>query len=356
MLGIDIGTSVIKLVELSCLKGKQKLENYGELAVLNLYEKPFRTLEKNTLLLSTQEIARAIKAILQEANIKTKEANFTIPDFSTFFTSFELPAMTKEEIPQAVQYTARRHVPLPLSEVTLDWQIIPRKEPEVKGSAKSQIILVSVPNHIVDQYKEIAVLSNLNLLALEAEAFSLARAAIKDDDKKKVIVLVDIGARSTSVSVIDNAILKSSYSFDVSGNEFTALIAKSLDIDYKEAESFKKKHGLVPLPQEAVNMEKEIGKILTPFTDLILSEVEKISQQFYRSENKRIEKIILAGGSALLPGFKDCFTDRLGKETIIVTPFSNIFYPPILDKTIKGMGSSFAIATGAALRGLGSEQ
>ena len=118
-LGIDIGTSSIKVVELSRKGQAQELENYGEIKTLSFKESPFRQVEKNTLSFSNQEVASAIKAVLREAEIQTKEVNFSIPDFSSFFTSFELPQMTKKELPGAVKYEARSYIPLPLSEITL---------------------------------------------------------------------------------------------------------------------------------------------------------------------------------------------------------------------------------------------
>ena len=127
-LGIDVGTSSIKIINLSKIGSRVKLENYGETSAVAFYEKSFRTFEENTLSLSTQEISRAIKAILSEAKIREKKAVFSIPDFSSFFTNFQLPPMTKEEIPQAIHFEAPQHIPLPLSEVTIDWQIIGGKK------------------------------------------------------------------------------------------------------------------------------------------------------------------------------------------------------------------------------------
>ena len=101
-LGIDIGVTMIKMVEISRWGGKMELRNYGQVASSSLYQKPYQTLgEEGNFLLSSPDVSKVIKAILKEANIKTKEAAFTIPDFSTFFTAFELPPMSEDEIPEA---------------------------------------------------------------------------------------------------------------------------------------------------------------------------------------------------------------------------------------------------------------
>ena len=344
-LGIDIGTSFIKIVEISRFGNRRRLENYGALSSSILYEKPFRTFEKNTLFLSSEDIARAIKAIMEEGKIKTKKTVFSIPDFSTFFTNFELPPMTEDELPQAVRYAARQHVPMPLGEVTLDWQVIKGRFSTNHKKTNLRVLLVAVPNEVINQYQKIAQLSGLELVALEAEVFGLIRSLVEKDERR-AIALIDIGAQSTTCSIIDKRILESSHSFDISGNEFTRIISKSLGVEYSKAEDYKKKYGLLS------NQNIKIQEILLPLIDILLKEVEGIINNFEIKEGKEIQKIILAGGSAFLPVLREYFAEVLKKEVEIANPFSNLFYSPILEKTLEEMGPSYAIAVGMALRGI----
>jgi type IV pilus assembly protein PilM len=346
-LGIDIGTSAVKMVELSSWAGRKKLENYGEISASVLYEKPFRTFEKSTLLLSSSDISRAIKAVIEEAGIKSKQVVFSIPDFSTFFTNFRLPAMTAEEIPQAVRAEARRHVPLPLGEVTLDWQLI--MDPSSQKTDELKILLVAVPNEVINQYQRIAAELDLKLLALEAEVFALMRS-LANRDNKEAWALVDIGARSTTCSIIYKKALEVSRSFDISGNSLTERISKGLSVDYETAEKLKKKHGISSSPDLE---EANVREILTPLIDLIIREIDKILTEFYLKEKKEVKNVILSGGNVLLPGLLEYFQDHFNrKEVEIADPFKNIFFPPILDETLKKMGPSYAIALGSAMRGL----
>ncbi len=350
-LGIDIGTSSIKIVEMSWFGEKRELKNFGELSISILQGKSFKISQKNSFLLSSMDIAEIIQAILQEAEIQAKLVNFSIPDFATFFTSFELPPMTEEELSQAIKYTARQHIPLPLSEVTLDWQIIEGEFSKIKPT-KLKVLLVSVPNQIIGQCQEIAHRANLKLSSVEAEAFALNRSLIKKEDKEKVVILVDIGTKSTTMSIIDKNVLKSSYSIDIAGNKFTSIIANFLNIDYNKAEKIKKKYGIMFVDGYKEDVIKAVGKHLIPLIDLILTEIKKISRVFEQAEGKKVDKCILAGGSALLPGLENYCVQKLGKEIIIAEPFSDISYSSILDKTMKEIGPSFATATGLALRGV----
>ncbi len=337
-LGIDIGTSSLKVVELSRWGERRNLKNYGELRIPALYKKPFRTFEKSTLLLETRDIAKALKAILQEANIKSRRAVFSLPDFSSFFTNFQLPPMSKEEIPDAVAYEARRHIPVPLSEVIFDWQIV---DHATQSKDSLSVLLVAVPNEVVNQYQEIARMCELNLVALEAEVFGLIRSWAGDE--RIPTVLLDIGAQSTTVNVASEGMLHSSHSFDIAGNTLTERLAKAFSTDYETAERDKATKGIAVLETTAV---------LSPLVDLIIKEIETQALAFKDSEGKEVQKIVFGGGAALLPGLKDYVAKSTGKPVEIINPFHTIFYSPVLEYTLQSLGPSYAVAVGMALRAL----
>lgn len=337
--GIDIGTSAIKVVELSRWGQRVTLKNYGEMRAAALYKKPFRTFEKNTLLLSSADIARALKAIFAEAGMMVQKAIFSIPDFSTFFTQFELPPMTREELPNAVRFEAHKHIPVSLSQVVYDWQIVEgkfeRKEP-------FQILIVAVPNEVINQYQEIAKLAQIELGGLEAEVFGLIRSCVRDE--KKALIVMDIGAQSTIISIIEKGNLKISHSIDTAGNSLTARIAQSFSLPYEKAEERKQKEG--------IHITSNGVPILQPLIDSIIAEIQEIAKNYLRGGGKEIEKVILGGGSALLPGLREYVEQNFGKPTEIGDPFREIFYPPILEQVTREIGPAYAVAVGMALKGL----
>ncbi|MDP3982416.1 MAG: type IV pilus assembly protein PilM [bacterium] len=338
--GIDIGTSFLKVVELSRWGSSVRLLNYGELAAKSIYEKPFRTFEKNTLMLSNKDVGRALKGVLQGAGIKTTKAVFSIPDFSSFFTHFELPPMTQEEITGAVEFEAHRHIPIPLSEVAYDWEITSgkpgRQEP-------LRILLAAVPNELIYQYRDIATLAGLQLVALEAEIFGLIRSS-KDMIEDEAVLLIDMGAQSTTVNLANKGSLTLSHSIDIGGNELTNRVSKALSISYEEAETKKQ--------QEGVRLAVDRISILTPLIDVILLEVQKIMQNIQTDMRIEPKRILLAGGSANLVGLQEYVQEGLGLKTEIVDPFRAIFYPPILESVIRSMSPAYAVSLGMALRGL----
>ena len=344
-LGIDIGTSSIKVVELSRKGQVLKLVNYGEVKTASLQGAPFRIVEKDGLLLSNREIAAAIKVILKEAGIQSREVNLSIPDFSSFFTTFGLPPMSQKELESAVRYEARSYIPLPLSEITLDWMVIEGKTAN-KTKAPLEILVVAIPNEVINQYQEIAALSGVQIKSLEAEVFALCRSLAKN--KKKIIAVIDLGARSTTCNILENGTLKLSHSFNISGNELTEILSRSLGVDYEKAEDLKKNLGLVGQEGDG----QSIRETLLPLIDSVSTEIKKIFQNYSQRESKEIEEIILAGGATLLPGLKEYFSEELNKKVELANPFSQIEFPPLLEEILKQMGPSYAIAVGLAMRGL----
>lgn len=347
-LGIDIGTSSIRVVELIKKRNVISLNNYAEVKSSSFVKKPFRVFTKNSIALSNTELGEAIKTIMAEAEMETRRANLGIPDFCSFFTSFQIPVMSREEIPQAVQYEVRPYIPLPLLEVTLDW-IIMEGEP---SKTPLKILVVAIPNDVVMQYKEIARIAGLELKSLESEVFALARAVSRSlkggSDEKKAIGLIDIGARSTTCSILEKGILKYSYTFGIGGNELTEVVAKSFNIDYNEGEDIKIEAGLLPNG----DVKKDVRKVLAPLVDSILEEIKEVFRNFYRQEGKEVEKIALAGGMGKMAGLKEYFAESLKKEIIIANPFLNINYPLMLKNTLGEISPLYTIAVGLALNGL----
>lgn len=341
MLGIDIGTSSIKIVELSRWGQGKTLENYGEIKSVSLFKEPFRNVEKGSFMLSNYFVSRAIRAILDEAKIKTKGAVFSIPDFSTFCTSFELPPMSAKEIGEAVYYNAPQYIPLPVTETTLDWKIIEGVPGDKKSKLK--IFLVAIPNQIIQDYQTVAKMAGLELYAVEAEALGITRSLVGEN--KGCICVIDIGAQSTTINVVYNKKLVKSYSFDFSGNQLTYSISSALGLGHVEAEELKNKEGLL-------SSKEEISKTLYLLVDPLILEAKRILSDFYQQEERDIDMVYLTGGTSQLPGLREYFEEVLKKKTIIPNCFSELLYPPILGKTLEKSAPSFAVSVGVALGGL----
>lgn len=347
MIGVDIGTSAIKLVEISRWGRGITLENYAEFEHSSIYKESSVAPGKSNNSLSVDLTAKIIREILKEAKIRTRRAVFAVPDFFTFCTSFEIPPMPEEEIPEAIRYNASQFITLPVSEVEIDWRIVSKNEQKNTSTegekSPLKIFIAAIPRQVVQEYKEVARLAGIELYAIEAEAFSVARALIKNN--KKTICLIDMGAQSSVVNIIDNGHLRRSYSINFHGNNLNKAISAALAIAPNDAEKIKNKEGILSsLPG--------VVETLYPLINPLIAEIRTISSGFYQLEQKNVEEVYLTGGVANLPGLKEYFSEVLKKNVSVPNCFSDFLYKPILEETLKEMSPRFSIAAGAALAGL----
>jgi type IV pilus assembly protein PilM len=336
-LGIDIGTSSLKAVEIS--GGKEiTLENYGEVFMRDfLGQVPVKGAE-GSLIYSSKEIAEAVKYLLEEAGIKNRRAYFSIPDFVSFFTSFTVPKMKKEEINSAIEFHAKQYIPLPISEVALDWFLEEEKE-------KTKVNLIAVPNEVIDQYREIARLAQIEIISLEGEMFALVRALVRDVEKPTAII--DIGEQSTLLTIAEKGILKTTHSLEIAGNMLVKQVAKHTEIEYNAAKDIVMNYGV----------SEDIVKkaVSSPLTSLF-SEVSRVIDAFEKKETKVIDEVIVAGGFSLLPGVVEFAEDALDKKVIRKSCFEGIIYPKTLEEELTRLSNSHSIALGVALNGIIKEE
>lgn len=361
-LGIDIGTSAIKIVELESSNSYLTLTNYGVMDGSDFFgEMPGNTNIPAGLKMSDNDIALVLKKLLSEARIKTKEAVMSIPIFSSFLTVMELPNLIGKELDSAIPFEARSYIPVPLSEVVLDWLIIPPrsssmpanpssvstdKAPTPSPEGKVDVLLIAVPKEVVSKYQRIAEMADLRLVALESESFSLARALVGND--LGTTMLVDFGARNTNLSIIDRGFIFVSHSADLSGKEITQAVAHSLNVNPSRAEELKRSVGV-----SATGMEKGIAQAISPFIDKLSGEIERMDSLILKKENRKIEKIILTGGSSNLPGVVEYLGQVLKVSVIVGNPFSRIKFDPNLDAILRrDLSSTLTVATGLAMREL----
>lgn len=349
-LGIDIGTSSIKLVQLGSEDSRLKLETYGLLETYGKVELVQGTLQTSSVNLLGNQVVDLLKNLLEKSKVTSQDAILSIPVFSTFSAVMELPDMPYSEIETAIPYEARQYIPVPTSEVILGWNIIGKKNkenlnsPEMDTVSKIEVLLVAVPKEVANKYAEIARMANLNLKAIELESFALSRSVIGDD--KTPTLIIDIGSKITNILIADNGYVMMNRGIDTSGNEITRVLSHGMNIDYRRAEMLKKEKGL----SDKSNSDQVIRRIMLPVVDIITSEAKRISDLYFHKSNKKIERIFLCGGSAYLPGLTEHFSSMFNLPVIVGNPWGKIVYPATLEPVLKQLAPSFCIAVGLAMR------
>jgi len=340
-LGIDIGTASIKLVQLSKKGDGFKLDTYGEFKVENYLEYIKKENGVSYLKLVDEDIVRIIKFLLKESKAKSRNVTMSLPTLSTLTTIINLPAMPSNELGTAINYEAQKYIPIPLEEVILDPQFI--NTDATTGSL--EVFVAAFPKELVDGYSRIAKLADLKLKAFELETYALIRSLIYP--AKEAMIILDIGATSSNISVIDNGFIAITHNLDISGSMMTGMIVNSLGLEKKRAEELKIEEGIA-----GKGGEKEISKIIDPLINFVISEVERVIDIYSKKSGHPIVKIILSGGSANIKGLPERFLNNLKIETVVADPFSKTYDPESLQSVLKEIGPSFSVAVGLAMKEL----
>jgi type IV pilus assembly protein PilM len=349
VVGVDIGTSSIKVVQLRKEKEQAVLETYGDLAA-----GPYAgQLSGQTPPLASEKIVEMLKDLFREAGVNAAKSAVAISLKSSFVTIIKLPLVAKEEMGSMIQFEARKYIPVPLSEVQMDWWILPSVSNkdgavgavEKGGKPATEVMLVAIHKEVLEKYRDIISKLGLEAPIFELEIFSSARSSLYR--QAVPVMIIDLGASSTKMSVVDYGVIRATYLVNHGSQSLTATIAKALNIGFERAESMKLEIGLSQKPEH-----KELVSVMEPQLNLIFSEAKQLMSSFRKKYNTSIGRIVLTGGGSLLKGITDFAVKSFGTETVLADPFSRTEYPPFFEEALKENGPIYGSAVGLAFRAL----
>ncbi|OHA01076.1 MAG: hypothetical protein A3H71_02545 [Candidatus Sungbacteria bacterium RIFCSPLOWO2_02_FULL_48_13b] len=343
--GIDIGFSSVKVVQLRKESERAILETYGELRTEPYLKNIDGGIGSGFLRFRDSDIIEMLTDVVREANVTTNQAVAAIPSISSFVTAIDVPTDNPEEIAKAVPFEARRYIPIPIGEVKLDWQVLESREEGEKPKQKTKVLLVAVPNDVITKMERVITGANLKLSGLEVETFSLVRSLVGRD--KTVTALINYGSQSTTVVIVDSGIAMLSHNIDRGSNELSTALGRGLSVTAERADAFKSEIGLSDRPED-----REITSVMIPLVEILFAEIERILNLYDRKTERRIERVILTGGGSRLKGIVDYTAKRFGLETIGPNPFTRVTYPPFMQPILKDIGPTFGVAVGLALRNI----
>jgi type IV pilus assembly protein PilM len=354
--GIDIGSSAIKVVEIKRKGGKAVLETYGSIAL-----GPYGELDAGCVTnLPVEKIMLALQEVLKQSGVTTKSLALSIPIQSSLVFTLELPSQIGDaEVAKIVPTEARKYIPVPITEVSIDYFVLPQKESSFvemnsekdnadsskKDPSKMNILVVATQNDAVSKFRSIVSGCGFTASFFEIEIFSSIRANFEHE--LSPVLLVDFGASRTKLSVVEFGMVKGYHTIDRGGADITNSISKSLSISFGEAEKMKKEFGFFGNPTE-----KSLSDIIKVHIDYIFSETNNVLLSYEKKYGRTISKVIFTGGGALLKGLKEVAVNNFRAEIETGHPFSKVSAPAFLDKVLLNMGPEFAVALGLALRKL----
>lgn len=357
VVGIDIGESSIKIVELGKSDEKAVLHNYGEIA---LGPRTGSSVGQATNL-PPEKIADALRDLLRETGVMARHVVLTIPFKASLLSLVELPDVPAREMETMIPLEARKYIPVPITDVSLDWWVLPKRKTTVvapttpaegKGVSapigKVEVIIAAISNEVLGRYDTIKKESHLTGMPshMEVEIFSTLRAIVGRD--LAPVLVVDIGAGMTKLMIVEEGVVRGSHIASLGGQDITHALAKSLNIPFEQAEEKKCRVGVAG---------DEEGRDVLAAGELVISSIMNEAARFAESYEQRhqtkIAKVLFVGGGARLKGLIAVAEKNFGSIPLTIgNPFARIDAPAFLFATLREIGPNFAVAIGAALKGL----
>ncbi|MDO8481807.1 MAG: type IV pilus assembly protein PilM [bacterium] len=357
VLGIDIGTSSAKIVQLRASRGAAILETYGEIAL-----GPYGNVAVGKAVkLMPDKISEALTDLMREANITARTGGISIPFSSSLVSILDMPRVDKEALKRMIPIEARKYIPIPISEVSLDWFVIPESEDEksafdqieataVAGIKGQEVLLVAIHQDTLSNYQTIAKTVGLTVDFYEIEIFGAIRSAMGHGITPSLVV--DLGASTTKMYVVERGIVRFTHLVTAGGQHMTENLARSLSWEFEKAERIKRERGLVYSDAYSTDENDKIKAALLSTLSRVFSEVDRVLLSYGQRYNKNVSHVLLSGGGASLPGLAEFAKSSLHAEVEIADPFARTEAPAFLADVLRGIGPGFAVPVGLALRKL----
>ncbi len=362
-LGLDLGTSSVKVVELVNRRQRIEVSTYASVDFTHQLIAPTDSAQAVT------EAADVVNRLLDEAEVSSDIVIAALPSSIVFSTVINLPPVADADMDNAVRFAARDIVPANLDETTLTWSRL-GSEPHMEGerpeaSVKSSsppaspavdklaamnqptvpVFVTAAPKNVIERYTEVITKARLTLAALEVETFPLVRSLFSTPNDSGMIV--DIGDQVTTYHIIDTGTPRVSHSVDYGGHDMTAAVARDSQLTPAQAEAEKVKYGLMPTAPEKLKLP--LMNSAQPFIDKAQQLLTIYSQRYHRTLNKTI----LIGGGANLKNLAAVWSNQVKHKVFVGDPWKGLSYPNQLANRMQTLGPNYAVAVGLAQRGIG---
>jgi len=341
LVGLDIGSSSIKAVELQRKGNTYQLVNLG-----------FENLSPDTVvdgqIMELNNVSNVITNIFGEHQIKTSRVAAGVSGHSVIVKNIVLPQMSTDELRESFSWHAEEHIPFDISDVNLDYQV-------TSSTADAlNVLMAACKSDKIANVKQAIQLAGKQPIVIDVDTFALQNCYEVNYQPKAgdVVALLNIGASTMNINIMNGACSVFARDASVGGSQYTSLLQKELGLTFEQAEAVKRGY---PLPEGIA--ARPIQPIIETVSDILALEIRK-TMDFYRAtaeeSEESIQKILIAGGSSKLPGLPDYLAKRFEIPVELFNPFKEIqvddrkFDPDYMKEIVPEM----AIAVGLALRGV----
>ena len=338
LVGLDIGSSSVKAVELSRKGNRYELTNLG-----------FEDLSPDAVadgqIVDNQGVALAIGKIFSENGIRTKRVATSVSGHSVIVKKITVEVENPDDLTDAILHEARQNLQVNLNEVKWDYQVLG----QAPGRNAYDVLLVAVRQEKISNYTDVLNQAGKQPVVMDIDAFALQNAfeVNYDPGPEEVVALLNIGATTMNINIVRGGVSAFTRDVSVGGNQYTDALQKELDLSFADAESFKQGH-------DVANVRPELRlSHLRSVSEILLLEIDKTFEFFRQTtSNESVQKIYLAGGSAKVDGLLDILKDDFKIPVEIMDPFREVnIKASKFDVTlIREIAPRMSVAMGLALR------
>lgn len=325
-LGIDIGSSTIKIIQLKGSTHKYSLVHEGIISIPEA-ETDINLAEKRNLLV------KELKNYIIKNRLTGKNAVTSVSGSSVIVRYVKLPKTTKEDLSKNIFFEAEPYIPFDIREVNLGFYILGDTIEE--GERKTEVVIVAAKKDLVQTKMNILIEAGLQPTVVDVDAFALESSYEITAEKPitETVIFVNIGANVTNMSILENGVSKVVRDIFISGNSLTKALQKNLQCNFKTAEELKCKYGILVTAEQkekALTTDSQealqVSNIITPILRDLLNEVHRSVDFYYsqKGEQAVINKVILSGGSANLLNIDKYFSQELKLPTEIANPLAKV--------------------------------
>lgn len=347
-LGVDLSSDAIKIVELKPSEGKPQLVTYG-------YTEAKSSTLRGDFIENKNITSTLLKEICNKSKTLSTRALAALPVASVFVSIVKIPILEKKDLSnkpklkELIREQVKGILPMPIDEMFFDFNLMNQKD--VEGSAEETLkgvkfLITASSKQIVKTYAEIFNQAGLELINLDIEPFALVRSLIGND--QSLIMLVDFGENSTSLTMVDKGIPVLNRALNIGGSAITKSISEHMNFTAEEAEQYKYDLSILVQQEGLQGLPEPVQMGITP----IVAEMKYVIKTYYEQhgQEKKVDKVVLTGGSASLANLNSYLTTELGVNTYVGDPWARIIYPQELTPVLKEIGTRFSVAVGLAMR------
>ncbi|MFQ5949363.1 MAG: type IV pilus assembly protein PilM [Nitrospiria bacterium] len=346
IVGLDIGSGAIKLVQLKRSPQGYQLQKFGVKALDS-------ELIVDGTVMDSGQVVSAIRELLQEQSVQVKDVALSVSGHSVIVKKINVPMMTEEELEESIKWEAEQYIPFDINDVNIDFHILGSSEP---GDMKDQmsVLLVAVKKDRLTEYATLVTETGLNPVIVDVDAFTLENmfGVNYDVGDEEVVALVNIGANVMNIIVLKGGAFAFTRDISIGGNRYSETIQREFNVSYEQAEKAKRTE-----PVEGIDPEALLN-IINGLNEKISTEVTRSFDYFKStSTSENIDRILISGGTAKVPNLLAQLGERTGVPVEMADPFRKIDIPEKLFDLdfVRGMAPMLAVGVGLALRRKGGD-